>query len=59
MFSTAPKAPRGLYIHGGVGTGKTMLMDLFYHCCKSSHKRRVHFHAFMLDVHASKICSND
>lgn len=44
---------RGLYIYGEVGTGKTMLMDLFYsHCKINSHmKRRVHFHNFMLEVH--------
>ncbi|XP_046979253.1 putative ATPase N2B [Schistocerca americana] len=46
------KIPKGLYIHGAVGGGKTMLMDMFYECCKTEDKRRVHFNAFMLDVHA-------
>lgn len=44
-------APKGLYLHGSVGCGKTMLMDLFHNCCNMENKRRVHFHSFMLDVH--------
>lgn len=41
---------RGLYIHGGVGRGKTMLMDIFFKRCPDPRKRRAHFHAFMADV---------
>jgi cell division protein ZapE len=43
--------PRGLYIHGEVGRGKTMLMDLFFQASPIEHKRRAHFHEFMADVH--------
>ena len=46
------RAPvKGLYIHGGVGRGKTMLMDLFFDLVPARRKRRVHFNAFMADVH--------
>jgi cell division protein ZapE len=41
----------GLYIHGGVGRGKTMLMDLFFETVPVRRKRRVHFNAFMADAH--------
>jgi cell division protein ZapE len=45
------EAPRGLYIHGEVGRGKTMLMDLFFQHSPVAHKRRAHFHEFMAEVH--------
>lgn len=53
MKSDQPVKNRGLYLHGSVGCGKTMLMDLFFDNCSVDprQKRRVHFHSFMLDFH--------
>jgi len=43
--------PKGLYVHGGVGRGKTMLMDLFFDHVPFKSKRRLHFHEFMAETH--------
>ncbi|XP_066584950.1 putative ATPase N2B [Prorops nasuta] len=52
LFSQKKRvSPKGLYLYGAVGGGKTMLMDLFYDCVQIEKKKRVHFNAFMLDVH--------
>src|SRR3954451_14866671 len=49
---SSPAEPiKGLYIHGDVGRGKTMLMDLFFAASEVKRKRRAHFHEFMADVH--------
>ncbi|XP_058470735.1 AFG1 like ATPase a [Solea solea] len=50
-FFSKPKPPKGFYIYGDVGTGKTMVMDMFYSYVETEKKKRVHFHGFMLDVH--------
>jgi cell division protein ZapE len=47
----SPDVPKGLYIWGGVGRGKTFLMDGFYCCLPYRRKRRIHFHNFMAEVH--------
>lgn len=54
MFSrqAAPVPTKGLYLYGGVGRGKTYLMDTFYDCLPFERKQRTHFHRFMQQVHA-------
>lgn len=47
----SPEVPKGLYFWGGVGRGKSFLMDVFYDCVPYRRKRRIHFHNFMAEVH--------
>ncbi|MBI3372859.1 MAG: cell division protein ZapE [Betaproteobacteria bacterium] len=46
-----PPPPKGVYLWGGVGRGKSFLMDAFYRCVPLVRKRRVHFHHFMREIH--------
>ena len=51
-FGGGKKPPRGLYIWGGVGRGKSLMMDAFYGVATLKRKRRTHFHEFMREIHA-------
>ncbi|MGQ0611816.1 MAG: cell division protein ZapE [Paracoccaceae bacterium] len=53
LFARPLPSPKGIYLHGGVGRGKSMVMDLFCAHLAIAQKRRVHFHAFMQEVHTA------
>jgi cell division protein ZapE len=52
LFLQRPPAPKGVYLWGAVGRGKSLLMDIFFNNSATAPKRRVHFHEFMAETHA-------
>ena len=52
LFGRKKPSPRGLYLYGGVGTGKSLMMDLFFDAAPIDEKRRVHFHQFLQEIQA-------
>lgn len=53
LLRRRPPLAKGLYVWGGVGRGKTWLMDLFFDCLPTEHKQRIHFHRFMQRIHGA------
>src|SRR2546430_9111297 len=51
ILGAGRKPPRGIYIWGGVGRGKSLMMDALYKVSRHRRKRRVHFHEFMREIH--------
>lgn len=52
VYPIGMDVPKGLYLYGGVGTGKTVLMDMFFDSIPTKHKKRVHFYSFMLQLYS-------